>query len=212
MELMKAGYSDYGYKSADPIDAHTYLIPAVEQLLPGQRAGARLLDLGCGSGAVASVCSNAGWRVTGVDLSISGIELAKSAYPSVEFMRADVCDADLPLLVGSNFDAIVSCEVLEHLYNPRAFVKNAYSLLAPGGALILSVPYHGYLKNLALALTARFDTHFTALWDGGHIKFWSWPTIRKLLQEAGFQNIEFHGAGRVPWLWKSMVIRAVRAS
>jgi 2-polyprenyl-6-hydroxyphenyl methylase/3-demethylubiquinone-9 3-methyltransferase len=75
---------------------------------------------------------------------------------------------------------------------------------------VLTTPYHGYLKNLALAVTGAMDAHFTALWDGGHIKFWSYRTLRQLLQEFGFGHCEFRGAGRWPALWKSMVVTARR--
>ena len=78
--------------------------------------------------------------------------------------------------------------------------------------MVLSTPYHGYLKNLALALSGRLDAHFGALRDGGHIKFFSWPTLQVLLEEAGFVDLRFRGAGRVPFLWKSMVVSARRPS
>ena len=68
----------------------------------------------------------------------------------------------------------------------------------------------GHAKNLALALSGRLDKHFTALWDGGHIKFWSRSTLSKLLREAGFEMLEFKGAGRMPPVWKSMIMSAFR--
>jgi 2-polyprenyl-6-hydroxyphenyl methylase/3-demethylubiquinone-9 3-methyltransferase len=49
------------------------------------------------------------------------------------------------------------------------------------------------------------DRHYTALWDHGHIKFWSIPTLTTLLTEAGFQTIRFHRVGRIPALAKSMI-------
>jgi 2-polyprenyl-6-hydroxyphenyl methylase/3-demethylubiquinone-9 3-methyltransferase len=49
------------------------------------------------------------------------------------------------------------------------------------------------------------DAHFTALWDYGHIKFWSEKTLRVLLEEAGFRDIRFRRVGRVPALAKSMI-------
>lgn len=70
---------------------------------------------------------------------------------------------------------------------------------------IISTPYHGYWKNLALALSGKMDAHFTALWDHGHIKFWSIDTLRRLLQEAGFAEIRFLRVGRIPPLAKSMI-------
>ena len=52
------------------------------------------------------------------------------------------------------------------------------------------------------------DEHFTALWDQGHIKFWSRKTLEQILAETGFTNIEFAGAGRFHYVWKSMVLKA----
>lgn len=49
------------------------------------------------------------------------------------------------------------------------------------------------------------DSHFTALWDHGHIKFWSMRTLGKLLQEAGFVDVRFERVGRTPALAKSMI-------
>jgi 2-polyprenyl-6-hydroxyphenyl methylase/3-demethylubiquinone-9 3-methyltransferase len=81
----------------------------------------------------------------------------------------------------------------------------AYDLVESGGTLVVSTPYHGYLKNLALALTGKMDEHFTALWDHGHIKFWSQRTLRILLEEAGFRDVTYRRVGRVPALAKSMI-------
>jgi len=59
-----------------------------------------------------------------------------------------------------------------------------------------------------MALTGKLDAHFTVLWDGGHIKFWSRRTLTRLLEEAGFRVERFVGVGRVPLLWKSMILVA----
>lgn len=49
------------------------------------------------------------------------------------------------------------------------------------------------------------DAHLTALWDHGHIKFWSMRTLAILLEEAGFCDIRFERVGRIPALAKSMI-------
>ena len=77
-----------------------------------------------------------------------------------------------------------------------------------GGLLIISTPYHGYLKNFVLALANKWDAHLNPFWDGGHIKFWSCKTLSQLLNETGFSVIRFIGAGRLPFLWKSMIVVA----
>ena len=61
---------------------------------------------------------------------------------------------------------------------------------------MISTPYHGYLKNLVLSFFSKMDEHFTALWDHGHIKFWSVNSLQTLLEEVGFRDITFVRVGR----------------
>jgi 2-polyprenyl-6-hydroxyphenyl methylase/3-demethylubiquinone-9 3-methyltransferase len=49
------------------------------------------------------------------------------------------------------------------------------------------------------------DSHYTALWDHGHVKFWSIRTLDTLLRESGFHSIKFQRLGRVPLLAKTMM-------
>jgi len=69
-------------------------------------------------------------------------------------------------------------------------------------------PYHGYLKNLVISLVGGWDRHFQVERDGGHIKFFSKRTLRRMAEAVGFRNLRFQGAGRLPWLWKSMILVA----
>jgi Methyltransferase domain len=95
--------------------------------------------------------------------------------------------------------------VIEHCFDPRRFAKTFYSLIAAGGVGGLSTPYHGYWKNLALAVAGKWDDHLTVLWEGGHIKFFSIDTLGTLLAETGFSNVRFVHVGRIPPLAKSMI-------
>ena len=98
--------------------------------------------------------------------------------------------------------------MIEHLYSPKTYLQNLHTVLRPSGSIILTTPYHGYLKNLALSITNSWDKHHTVDWEGGHIKFFSEKTLSKMIHEADFVNIQFNNAGRINWLWKSMVCRA----
>lgn len=144
--------------------------------------------------------------VTGIDISGSGIQIAKKHFQHLNIHVGSVYD-DLAGQYGT-FPVVVSLEVIEHLYDPRTYAKRLFELVAPAGVAIVSTPYHGYWKNLALSLTGRLDDHFTALWDGGHIKFWSVRTLRVLLKESGFSQIDFLRVGRIPPLAKSMIALA----
>jgi 2-polyprenyl-6-hydroxyphenyl methylase/3-demethylubiquinone-9 3-methyltransferase len=181
----------------------------VLQQLSSLAAGSQVLDAGCGNGFFAKRLRENGFDVVGMDLDESGIIHARRLCPDTRFLVASVYD-DLRALTGRQFDAVVCLEVIEHLYDPRLFVSRVHDCLRRGGMFILSTPYHGYLKNLLIALADKFDAHVTALWDGGHIKFWSRRTLTALLQEKGFRAERFLGAGRLPYLWKSMIVASRR--
>ena len=202
-----SGYADYGW-SPGTTDAHRYLYPTLCRMLEGDKEKI-ILDLGCGNGAVAAMLLDEGYKVYGLDASASGISIANGMHPGRFFLH-DISSDSLPIeLRNIAFDLVISTEVIEHLYAPREYMQRLRTILADrGGEVILSTPYHGYLKNLALALTNKLDSHFTVLWDGGHIKFWSRSTLTRLLEEFGFEVTEFRGFGRVPYLWKSMFLRA----
>ncbi|MEO0461130.1 MAG: methyltransferase domain-containing protein [Myxococcota bacterium] len=192
----------YRYTNAKPSHTHAYLMPTVERHL--ERVGARtVFDLGCGNGSKAHHLSRH-YEVTGVDASSDGIREANRAYPELKLEIGSAYD-DLADRYGT-FDAVVSLEVVEHLYEPRRWASTLFSLVKPGGIAVVSTPYHGYLKNLVLAATGKMDNHFTALWDGGHIKFWSIATLSALLQEAGFRDLDVSRVGRIPPLAKSMIV------
>jgi len=194
----------YGYAGSELNSSHDYLRPAVCKELAHFTAGAkRLFDLGCGNGSIAAILARDGWDVTGVDVSSEGIAQAQRAYPKLKLAKGSAYD-DLATKYG-RFPVVISLEVVEHVYAPRDYARTLYDLVEPGGVAIVSTPYHGYLKNLALAVTGKMDQHFTVLWDHGHIKFWSIATLTKLLSEVGFGTPRFERVGRIPPLAKSMI-------
>jgi len=183
------------------------LWPVVVAMLPASPS--RILELGCGNGAFACDLVCRGHAVTGLDASHSGITIAKQREPRASFHCRNIFDPTPEEWVGQ-FDVVVSLETIEHLSLPGALLQRSREALRPGGTLIISTPYHGYLKNLVLALTGGMDRHFTALWDHGHVKFFSKNTLGDLLRRGGFEGIRFLGCGRLPWLWKSIVAVAAK--
>jgi 2-polyprenyl-3-methyl-5-hydroxy-6-metoxy-1,4-benzoquinol methylase len=185
-----------------------YLTERVISILM-RRKPSRVLDLGCGNASLTRQIHRAGFGVVGIDADAKGIEIARSACPDVTFLCRKLEDGPSPDLLGG-FDAVVSTEVIEHLYRPEDLLTFAASVLRERGFLVLSTPYHGYLKNFAIALLDKWDLHHDPLWTGGHIKFWSRSSLSLLLRNFGFREVEFMGAGRLPYLWKSMVVVAER--
>jgi 2-polyprenyl-3-methyl-5-hydroxy-6-metoxy-1,4-benzoquinol methylase len=200
--------NDYGWESASGPESCGYITPQVLKIL--QSLGAkRICDLGSGNGALASTLQKAGYYAVGVEYDKQGVLLARKCYPGIDFYNLGIQDDPGEMIVKEgSFDAVVSTEVVEHLFAPHLLPIFAGKLLKRGGYLVISTPYHGYLKNLALSVFDKWDKHHTPLWHGGHIKFWSRKTLTALLGSNGFEVISFHGAGRLPFLWKSMILVA----
>jgi SAM-dependent methyltransferase len=204
-----AGYTYKDFR-VDPDPPHQPMyLKLVLRSLQSDPSIRRILDAGCGDGNFAASLAEAGYSVCGIDMSDSGIQIATERRVG-SFQRASIYDSlTAPFPNVEAFDAIVSVEVIEHLYSPRAFVRRAFEALRPGGLFIVTTPYWGYLKNVALAITNRMDASLSALWDGGHIKHWSRKTLSSLLREQSFDVVGFHGAGRgIPFLWNGMVMVA----
>lgn len=196
----------WDWVSADEQPHHRYLVPVILRAL-GPAAGRTLLDIGCGNGALTAKMAEAGFRAAGVDSEVSGIERARGAFPGIDFSLQDVSEP-LPAELRDRFDVVVTAEVIEHLFLPRQLFARAREALAPDGVLVVTTPYHGYVKNLMIAAFNQFDEHVGALGDYCHIKFFSRKTLGEMARQCGFEPVRWDTAGRVPPIAASMVMTA----
>jgi len=168
-----------------------------------------ICDLGCGNGYLAGELGKRGFSVLGVDASDTYLEFARQRNSSerVSFMKGLISLEFARQLRASHppFDLVVSSDVIEHIYDPLEFLKTAFAILRPGGAAVIGTPYHGYLKNIAISVTGKWDAHHGVHWHGGHIKFFSVPSLTRLLVQAGFNEPQFEYYGRFPGFWKNMI-------
>lgn len=198
-------------RTKDASESHGYLIPAiVEVFAKRQGAPADVLDLGCGDGAVTTaindlpeVCAE------GVEWAGPRLDRARQRYTSVRFTEHDLTQP-LPDTLRGRFDWAVAVEVIEHLLLPRQLFGRADEALKPNGRLLITTPYHGYLKNVVIAVTGRSDNHYMPWADYGHVKFFSPATLTDLARECGYEVESIRRIGRVPPLAKSMVMVAHR--
>jgi 2-polyprenyl-3-methyl-5-hydroxy-6-metoxy-1,4-benzoquinol methylase len=201
-------YKDYGFHSDGPTHNFSYQLNDLLKLIDKTK-NKTILDLGCGNGYLVNYLIERGYNAYGTDASEKGIIIAKKTNAD-RFFEQDLSMDTLPVqLQNIPFDTIISTEVIEHLYNPEAFIDFCKQHLVQGGEIIISTPYHGYLKNLMLSIFNKWDSHMNPLWLGGHIKLWSKRTLSKALTNAGFTIIAFRGCGRAPYFWKSMIIKAM---
>jgi SAM-dependent methyltransferase len=137
----------------------------------------RILELGCGTGALMLLMQRGGNSVTGVDFDPEEVEIARSRG------LRDVVAGDIMKYLGDSpesFDTVVALEVLEHLDNPLEFLRGAGALLRPGGALLLSVPNR---KRHWSDNSEEFDRppHHLSRFDADSLEY--------LLRRAGYASV-----------------------
>jgi 2-polyprenyl-6-hydroxyphenyl methylase/3-demethylubiquinone-9 3-methyltransferase len=125
--------ADEWWRPDGALSGLTWLARARAALVPAaRRPDAVLVDLGCGGGLFAPEVAPRGYRHIGVDLVDSALRLA--ARHGVRPVRADV--AAVPLVDGCA-DVVAAGEILEHVVDARAVIREACRLLRPGGTLVL---------------------------------------------------------------------------
>ncbi|HEX9365359.1 MAG TPA: class I SAM-dependent methyltransferase [Vicinamibacterales bacterium] len=174
--------------------SHQRIYQTVADVLAARGAGGVLADVGCGTGGL--------WRALGGSFR-SGIGIDAVRYdglpPGLEFHAADLDAARLPL-PDASVDAAAAVEVIEHLENPRAFVRELARIVSPGGWVVVTTPNQlSALSLLTLAVKGRFSAfqdnaypaHRTALLE---------IDLRRIMTESrlGDLAVTYTRLGRLP--------------
>jgi 2-polyprenyl-3-methyl-5-hydroxy-6-metoxy-1,4-benzoquinol methylase len=135
-----------------------------------------LLDIACRGGAFVKAAEQAGIEAWGIDAEADVIAVAKKVHGLKNLHAATLREfADKPGLKGY-FDIISLFEILEHVTYPQVFFETAKGLLAPGGAIVLSIPNYDTLGGYPRENDAPYQW---ALWNE--------KTIRGFLERHGFR-------------------------
>lgn len=147
--------------------------------------GAKILDVGCGSGRDCTFLSEQGFKVTGIDRSEKLLELARIAAPKAKFYSADIRHLSFE---KNMFDAIWSCASIVHIKHSeiQQVFNSFYSILKPGGMLYIHAKKgegEGYVDEPSMPGKKRFYAFFSAL------------QLKTYCETAGFSKIEVIDVG-----------------
>ncbi|HEX7313447.1 MAG TPA: class I SAM-dependent methyltransferase [Pyrinomonadaceae bacterium] len=197
-DVSPAGYDESAYSLREKGYSPEPIRDAAWELA-GRHAGGHVLDVGSGAG---------GWierlrqnpevrRVTAVDI----IDDGAGALDGVDFHLLDVSSSPLPC-ASEGVDCVCAVEVIEHLANPRYFMKEAHRCLKPGGKLLITTPCN---ESLTARLSFLFRGYFPAFCEhdyrlSGHITPVTELDIKRMAGEVGFARVEFSYPlpGRIP--------------
>ena len=170
----------------DQIDQHWQTDETRFRPLEGKTA----LDVGCGAGLLAEPLARLGARVSGVDASEELIAAAR-AHAEASGFEIDYRSAAVEDLEG-RFDLVTSLEVVEHVADPRAFVRSLAARLAPGGLLVMSTPNRTAWSRL---LTITLAEGFGRVPRGTHdyAAFITPDELGAMIREAGLEVVDVEG-------------------
>jgi ubiquinone/menaquinone biosynthesis C-methylase UbiE len=166
------------------------------------RRGDRVLDLGCGDGALSGVLADVAGSVVGADVAEAALQRARARHPELSFVLAPF-DGALPFDDGS-FDVVWSSEVIEHVADTARWLSEVRRVLVPRGRLLLTTPSHGRLR-LAIGGIERYSEPL-----GDHLHLYSARSLRQLLTEFDFAVAELRGAAGPPLLRRLLLACGVR--
>jgi SAM-dependent methyltransferase len=169
---------------------------AAVQLMKGTPSGSRILEVGCGTGVVLSALEKefGAKRVVGMDLFHEGLTFARNRV-HCPLVQGDVLAAPFrePFAVVGLFD------VLEHLSDDGRVLRDVRGLIAPGGALMITVP-------ACMSLWSYFDD------ASHHCRRYELPELQSRLEEAGFivEYISHFMAALYPLMWLGRRVAGLR--
>jgi len=144
-----------------------------------------LLDIGCGRGDMLKALFEAGFSVSGTDLSPVSIDTCKPHTVKVSNLEKDSLPFD-----DNAFDFVFSKSVIEHLHNPMSFLKQSLRVIAPGGRAVIMTPSWMHTRWGPFYLDYTHVTPFTR------------PSLRDAMVMAGYTNVKVVHFHQLPFLWK----------
>lgn len=202
--MTKQFYENYWKGQDDYLSDFTLKWPKLRKFIPIEN-NIIIVDFGCGNGKILSEIKkiNSKAKLIGLDVSITALEQAKKDFPEIEFYK--ITDGGKFPFNDETIDFIFSSEVIEHIYDTENAFSEIARILKPGGKILLTTPYHGFVKNLLITFFA-FNKHFNP--TGAHIRFFSKKTLLDLLNKNNLTPVKIGYYGRIYPISHSIYILA----
>lgn len=164
----------------------------MRNLVSAAGSGKKFLEIGCSDGLLEERLQRRFTSLTGIDANASDIEIAmQSGIKNAKFL---VADAEKLPFKNSTFDKIVCSEVLEHVDDDAAAVKEMHRVLKTDGKIIITVPQKNYpftFDPVNAVLEALSGRHLPlGVYGYGDKRAYDYGTLRNLFEKNGFEIIE----------------------
>lgn len=163
-----------------------------------------ILALGCEEVFLAPQLTEYSSDVTVLDTSGGQLTQLARRFPDIAFLQHTPGNP-LPF-AHDTFDAVWCCEFLDRVFDPLNALREMHRVLAPGGRLMVTVPDHGTVRNVLIALF-KWDEHFSP--TNPRIRHFTRRTLMKLARKAGFEDVTTVRGGSVRRIAGSLVPRSL---
>ena len=194
---------DYVALRHDPYSSHQIVLDLC-------RGATTILDIGCSAGVLARDLAADGATVDGIEYDPIDAEEARSACRQV--VVGDLETMRLDALPAGGYDIVLCADIIEHLRDPVAALARLRPLLKPDGRLIISVPNIANWSMRLTHLAGRWDYQERGLMDRTHLRFFTHRTIRRTVEDAGFQVERVDVSCPLPVLRREPFNRAAHAA
>ncbi len=181
-----AGEQSLGYETYEADEA-VYRLTFERRLrdLARFKSGARLLDVGCGTGLFLDVARRAGWEAFGLDAS----RYAVSTRPGDLAARIQTGTLETVEYEAGSFDAVTMFDFFEHVYRPAEFAKRLARILVPGGVAVVATPnYDSWMRRILGRRTVSFKIP-------EHVAYYTQHTLAAAVAES-FEIIHVEPTGQ----------------
>lgn len=176
----------------------------VEAIIAVPGTGESILDVGCGDGNLLYQFRSRYSRLVGLEYSEARLALASRNLSSLNFQGLLGSAENMAQLPDNCVDRIVSADVIEHVPDVYAACSEMHRILKPGGFLIINTPNIAFIKKRLILAFGKFPSTSqpnegigdAPLFDGGHLHYFTYRSLRLVLERTGFQIIRRMGFGR----------------
>ena len=193
----------------------------VEAVLAHAPQGGAVLDVGCGDGYLLFQLRSRYQKLIGLEYSASRLADAERHLADLPFQGVLGSAERMDALPDASLDCIVSADTIEHIPDVYAAASELFRVLRPGGSLVINTPNIASLKRRITLLLGRFPgtsqpnegLGSDLLFDGGHLHYFTFRSLRLLLERAGFRidrEVGYGRLGRAHQLYPAMLSGGVQ--
>lgn len=188
----------------------------IEAIVAMGGEGEKVLDIGCGSGMLLYQFRDSFEQLVGLEYSEHRLKQAKVNLADQKFVAVQGSAEHIPEIESDSIDRIISADTIEHIPDVYMAASEMLRVLKPGGVLVINTPNIAFIKKRVLLALGRFPSTSQPnegigsdiLFDGGHLHYFTYRSLKIVLEKAGFEVVRKIGYGKfgvIHNLWPSML-------